>query len=914
MLVSTEGNEGNKGSLEIVRALCILCCLLFGISVTTVSAQDVTVNGQSHGNGHGWGKGGKPKPTPTPAPGDPNYTRATSNAAATADQWSAGTNWDGIPTSGTTTQLVFGGSVPASLAAGATIFTNNDNAGDFQLNVLDFTYAGPASGTQPTVTISGGRLEFISNGATTPTLNLNASGTVTPLLTISNNILLTNNLSITGSSDAVLSGVIGGSATLTMNGTGIVTFSGSSANTYTGTTTVNAGGLDLNKTGVNAIAGDITIGGAGTLTLSASNQIADTSDVTLSATGLPKFNLLHNSETIDGLNSTNASAAVTILSGGTLTVGANNEAVANFAGQIVDKGGLTKVGTGTQILSGSAIYLGDTQILAGELRFDFGGITFNSTIRLGDTGGSNSATLSLGTGSGIDIYTDLFVNSGSSGTKTLRSLNTSGTNYYSGRILLSDALTLDSTGGGALVIDGVISGTNQGLTKTGTGRVELDGANTYTGATTIFSGRLSVSDLENGGTDSNIGKSTNAASNLVLGGGGSSSSATLLYTGSGSSTDRLFTLDSGTNIIDSSGTGPLNFTNTGSIAMVAGGSRSLTLTGASTSGTNTIAAVLSDPTGGVFSLLAGGGGSTWILTGTNTYTGTTFLGGGGTLGFNDGSLGTGTIQWDGPATLKWNGTNTQDVSSRIKILDGNTATFDTNSNNVTFASAFQLQTSNTAAIVKTGAGTLTLTAANNYVSGTTVNGGTLLVNNSSGSGTGSGAITVNSGGTLGGSGFINAGSNNVTINSGGTLMGGTGAAASGALTVTGSVSLQSNSVIQLALGGSGAHSTLAIATGGSISFQSSQKFSFLDFGAQTTPTIYTGIITGVGLVAPVTTGWTITNSGWSGTFAYDALNGGEIDLTLVAVPEPGTYAAAALAFAALMFAQRKRIVRKFARA
>src|SRR3989442_644396 len=109
------------------------------------------------------------------------------------------------------------------------------------------------------------------------------------------------------------------------------------------------------------------------------------------------------------------------------------------------------------------------------------------------------------------------------------------------------------------------------------------------------------------------------------------------------------------------------------------------------------------------------------------------------------------------------------------------------------------------------------------------------------------------------------------------------------LTVTGSVSLQSSSVIQLSLGGSGAHSTLAIGTGGSISFQLDQKFTFLDFGAQTTPTIYTGLITGVGLVAPVTTGWTITNSGWTGTFAYDALNGGEIDLTLVAVPEPGSW-------------------------
>src|SRR2546423_10151299 len=52
------------------------------------------------------------------------YTRTTSNTVGTADQWSAGTNWDAIPTSGATTQLVFGNGT--SLTAGTTVFTNND--------------------------------------------------------------------------------------------------------------------------------------------------------------------------------------------------------------------------------------------------------------------------------------------------------------------------------------------------------------------------------------------------------------------------------------------------------------------------------------------------------------------------------------------------------------------------------------------------------------------------------------------------------------------------------------------------------------------------------------------------------------------------------------------------------------------
>ena len=63
---------------------------------------------------------------------------------------------------------------------------------------------------------------------------------------------------------------------------------------------------------------------------------------------------------------------------------------------------------------------------------------------------------------------------------------------------------------------------------------------------------------------------------------------------------------------------------------------------------------------------------------------------------------------------------------------------------------------------KVGTGTLTLTGANTYAGGTTVIAGTLVIENKTGSGTGSGVVTVN-GGTLGGSGII---SGAVTIGTG----------------------------------------------------------------------------------------------------------------------------------------------------
>jgi autotransporter-associated beta strand protein len=56
-------------------------------------------------------------------------------------------------------------------------------------------------------------------------------------------------------------------------------------------------------------------------------------------------------------------------------------------------------------------------------------------------------------------------------------------------------------------------------------------------------------------------------------------------------------------------------------------------------------------------------------------------------------------------------------------------------------------------LTKIGTGTLTLTGANTYTGETKVLEGTLLVNNTAGSGTGSGPVSVD-GGTVGGSGVI----------------------------------------------------------------------------------------------------------------------------------------------------------------
>ena len=111
--------------------------------------------------------------------------------------------------------------------------------------------------------------------------------------------------------------------------------------------------------------------------------------------------------------------------------------------------------------------------------------------------------------------------------------------------------------------------------------------------------------------------------------------------------------------------------------------------------------------------------------------------------------------------------------------------------------------SGSGSLIKTGTGSLELTAVSTHTGGITVNNGALLVNNTSGAGTGLGTVSVLTGATLGGTGSIGSASStaSITINSGGTLFigtshGGTGGSAAdldlatsglGTLTLSGTV-------------------------------------------------------------------------------------------------------------------------------
>lgn len=313
------------------------------------------------------------------------------------------------------------------------------------------------------------------------------------------------------------------------------------------------------------------------------------------------------------------------------------------------------------------------------------------------------------------------------------------------------------------------------------------------------------------------------------------------------------------------------------------------------------------------------GGGDFELTGTNTYTGNTTITTGVEVTFHDVSnFGTGNriefaLAGDAP-TLTFAEGNTSDLTKKadgsVRIVDLRNAnvTFDTGSNNVTFANAvttaFIDNPTPYGGIIKKGSGILRLEGDNRYKVITRVAEGTLLINNTSGSGTGSSAVEVES--TLGGTGSVRPeGDRSILVKAGGVLSPGDAAISGGIGTLTldldgttGNLTFEALSRVALDLDSGGTSDRLLLVSSrdGSVEFLGATYLDLNDLsGGQLELGDYTlweasgnAIYQGLQLDGNRIVGGLLLGNMLNDYNASLWLENGDVILKMEAIPEPAT--------------------------
>ena len=732
-----------------------------------VNAADVTING-SNSTDYTFDAGNTlTLKGPATASGKLNFNSGSISISSTdnGDQITGEVN----TVSGTDIRIIAssGNTLTISAIIGGLGSVNKDGEGILILNQSN-VYTG-------TTTISDGTLQLDASGTLSDSTPVNVSSKGIFDVNVTNtiasiegsgiiDIASSTTLTAGDANDKEFSGVIQGAGNFSKSGSGTLTLSGT--NTYTGSTTINAGTIsvassaNLGATPGSADADNIIFNG-GTLNTTADFTLGANKGITMTGAG-----------TID------------IDAGTTLT----------YAGSITDSGVLTKSGTGTLSLSGTSDNSGGISVSAGTLISSSAEGLGSGTVTV-DSGASlkiDSTTTKITVGNNLNI-----VGSGISGETNTGALLVDGLIDLTGKITISgdttitknyyisgnsgpagdygdftvnvssgnaientnaadsETVTFNIVGNskGKIILEDAISlaGASSGIIKQGYGELQLKSAdNSYSGSLTISQGSVRLSG--SGALPS--------GSSLVMNGG-------ILY------------LDNSSNLTLSS----LSGNSTSSLISLNSDGSSQTLTIGDSNNT-TYAGRISDyaMTNDYLTVEKVGTG-TLTLTGNNTWAGGSQISAGKIEIGNDGSLGTGTITLNG-GTLSSNSTTARTLDEAIAIsassilgdatntgkitLSGNSTFSGTNtltansdielSGSVDLGSAtqtFSVASGKSAtlsgaissgAISKSGDGTLIISADNDYASGTTVSAGTLRVSGSGDLGTGS--LTIGASGSL----------------------------------------------------------------------------------------------------------------------------------------------------------------------
>lgn len=456
--------------------------------------------------------------------------------------------------SGTTSIGTSGGPSGGTLSLGANNVlpgtTVNVFAGTLDVNTRTDTIGalnlgGGAAGTTAQVAIGTGGVLTLGdtvtydaannpNGATISGTGTLALGGATRTFTVGD--------STAAAADLTVATAVSGAVGLTKGGAGVLVLSG--ANTYTGTTTVSTGVLNIqNNTALGTTAGGTTV--ASGAALEVQNNITVTGEgLTISGTGVGGNGALRNisgTNTWTGTTTLAAAAEVQsdagrlIISGtvtnstpSTLTVdGAGDTTISGSVG--LGSGGITKNGAGSLVLSASNSYTGSTAVNAGVLNIQnsraLGATNSGTTVASGaalelqgNISVTNEALALSGTGIG---------NNGAlrnlSGSNTWTGPTTLATNSEiqtdAGRLTVSGSVTssnrsLTVDGSGNTTLSGPIALGAGNLTKTGSGTLTISGSNSSSGLLSILGGKLEVGSSNNLGTgaisiDGGVLRSTN---------------------------------------------------------------------------------------------------------------------------------------------------------------------------------------------------------------------------------------------------------------------------------------------------------------------------------------------------------------------------------------------------------------------
>jgi len=670
--------------------------------------------------------------------------------------------------------LTYGSGITTDLSGriknSASAITLNSGANDIVFDsAIDASNVGGLSKSgSGTLTLNGVNAFSGNTTISAGTLQVGGSGQLGGG-TYNGTIANAGTFAYSSSANQTLGGVISGAGALSQNGSGTLTLT--NANTYTGSTAVNAGRLVLSGRSTST---NFSVAANSVLELNVSDSavLIDPATTRFSGSGTLQ-------KTGAGGVVWSSSAATFALSagslidvqGGTFTGGssANENWTANQSALNVASGALfsgVEANVRVDALSGSGtISSGFTG--AGYTNFTFGVANGSGTFsgelanRVGFTTNHLGNYVKVGSGtqvlSGVSTY-------GGTTTVSAGALVISGqlgSGNYAGNITNSASLVFSNTS--SQTLGGVISGVGT-LTKAGAGTLVLTNANTYSGGTTLSAGRINVNNASALGTGA-----------FTIAGGSIDNTS-----GSSRTITNAMNLNGD---FTYAGSGALSQT-TGAVAL--GANRQITVT----ANTLSLGGVVS---GSGFSLTKAGAG-TLVLTNANTYSGGTVLGAGVLQMGNASALGSsGNIDFEG-GTLTYGSGITADLSARIKN-SASAIAIDSGANFVTFASA--VDSSNLGGLSKSGSGTLSLNATNAFAGDITISAGTLQIGGAGrlGSAGTNNAAIANSGS------FVFASSANQTLGGAITGNGTLTRSGTGALTLSASNSYSGGTLITNSTGG-----------------------------------------------------------------------------------------------------------------